>query len=281
MNFLAPTLAAVSQSVSFLLDKAALRVRGMHFEGYLGMSFPLLFAFSLILLVIFAPPFPPEVFLWPMSGIFAASALLIIVMNIVFYRAMAKEEMQELEVLELLERIPAILVTAAVFTDERAPVVVGAALVSSLAIAWSHWTGKKFSMKRTSLQFIILGFITAPIRVALTKILLGLWHPLSLEIARNAVFSVAFWPMYRRDMQTVPRKAAFMVILANILTFAAAVLGHLSYQLSGVVYTILLMSLQPFLVYLGAVLFLGERFHPRKFAAFVVVLVSILVVQFG
>ncbi len=281
MNFLTPALAAVSQSASFLLDKAALRIRGMTFEGYLGMSFPLLFALSLILLIVFSPPFPQELFAWPMSGIFALSAALIILMNVVFYRAMAKEEMQELEVLELLERVPAILVTAAVFSDERAPVVVGAALVSSLAIAWSHWTGKKFSIKRTSLQFILLGFITAPIRVGLTKILLTAWSPVSLEIARNAVFSVVFWPAYRRDMEHVPRRAALMVVLANILTFAAAILSHMSYQLSGVVYTILLMSLQPFLVYLGAVFFLGERFHPRKFAAFIVVLVSILVVQFG
>jgi drug/metabolite transporter (DMT)-like permease len=281
MNAIIPALAAVSQSASFLVDKAALRVRNMSFRGYLGMSFPLLFALSLGIFVVFAPPFTRELFAWPMSGIFALSALLIIVMNVVFYRAMAKDEMQELEVLELLERIPAIVVTAAVFSDERAPVVVGAALVSSLAIAWSHWTGKHFSIKRTSLHFLMLGLITAPIRVALTKVLLGMWHPISLEIARNAVFSTVFWPIYRRDMQTVPRRAALMVIVANLLTFAAAILGHMSYQLSGVVYTILLMSLQPFLVYLGAVIFLGERFHARKFAAFLVVLGSILAVQFG
>lgn len=280
MNFIIPALAAVSQSASFLMDKAALRVRGMTFGGYLGMSFPLLFVFSLVLLVVFAPPFPRELFAWPMSGIFGLSAFLIIIMNVVFYRAMAKDEMQELEVLELLERIPAILVTAAVFSDERSPVIVGAALASSLAIAWSHWTGKKFSIKRTSLQFILLGFITAPVRVGLTKILLTAWSPVSLEIARNAIFSAVLWPAYRHDMQAVPRRAAFMVIGANVLTFAAAILGHMSYQLSGVVYTILLMSLQPFLVYLGAVFFLGERFHPRKFAAFLVVLASILAVQF-
>ena len=280
MNFIIPALAAVSQSASFLIDKAALRIRGMDYRGYLGMSFPLLFGFSLILLVIFAPPFPRELFAWPMSGIFAASAAIIIVINVVFYRAMEADEMQELEVLELLERIPAILVTAAVFADERSPVVVSAALASSLAIAWSHWTGKRFSMKRTSLQFLIIGLVTAPVRVGLAKILLTVWHPLSLEIARNAVFSAVFWPVYRQAMRAVPRRAAFMVVGANMLTFAAAVLGHMSYQLSGVVYTILLMSLQPFLVYLGAVLFLGERFHPKKFIAFLVVLVSILAVQF-
>ncbi len=124
MNFIIPALAAVSQSASFLVDKMALRVRGMSVRGYLGMSFPLLFAFSLILFVLFGPPFPRELFTWPLNGIFAASAALIIVMNVVFYRAMAKDEMQELEVLDLLERIPAILVTAAVFSDERSPVIV-------------------------------------------------------------------------------------------------------------------------------------------------------------
>jgi drug/metabolite transporter (DMT)-like permease len=63
------------------------------------------------------------------------------------------------------------------------------------------------------------------------------------------------------------------------LTSVAWILFYFSYQRSGIIYTILIFSLQPLLVYLASVFFLKESLYWKKAVAFIVVLLSIAVAQ--
>jgi drug/metabolite transporter (DMT)-like permease len=82
-----------------------------------------------------------------------------------------------------------------------------------------------------------------------------------------------------RYAQKVSFKAFSLLVATNILTSIAWILFYFSYQRSGIIYTILVFSLQPLLVYLASTFFLKEPFHWKKAAAFAIVLLSIGIAQ--
>jgi len=74
-------------------------------------------------------------------------------------------------------------------------------------------------------------------------------------------------------------KALPFLIITNLLTTIAWILYYFSYQISGIIYTVLIFSLQPLLVYAASLIFLKEKFHWKKFAAFMITLAAIIISQ--
>ncbi|MBI2625601.1 EamA family transporter, partial [Candidatus Parcubacteria bacterium] len=115
---------------------------------------------------------------------------------------------------------------------------------------------------------------------AISKELVRVWNPISLELVRSAATAAIFWWIFSAARQQLSHKALWFLIATNVLSAVAWILFLFSYQRSGIVYTVLLFSLQPLLVYAAALLVLKERFQPKKFVAFLVVLGSIAAAQF-
>jgi drug/metabolite transporter (DMT)-like permease len=69
------------------------------------------------------------------------------------------------------------------------------------------------------------------------------------------------------------------LLLTNILTSIAWVLYYYSYQVSGIIYTVLIFSLQPLLVYLAGLIFFKEKFNYKKFISFAIILIAIIIAQ--
>ena len=77
----------------------------------------------------------------------------------------------------------------------------------------------------------------------------------------------------------IPGRSIPLLVATNILSASAWVLYYLSYQAFGVIYTILLFSATPLLVYFAAALFLKEPLRRRHAIAFVIVLAAIVTAQ--
>ena len=105
------------------------------------------------------------------------------------------------------------------------------------------------------------------------------WHPLSLELVRSGSMAIVVWLLFAREARSASPRVVLLLVLTNVLTALSSLFFLYSYQHSGIVYTVLLYSLQPLLVYAAAILFLKEKFHWKKFVAFVFVLASIVVAQ--
>jgi drug/metabolite transporter (DMT)-like permease len=71
-----------------------------------------------------------------------------------------------------------------------------------------------------------------------------------------------------------------LLLLTNLFTTSAWILFYFSYQISGVIYTILLFSIQPLLVYGAGIFLLEEKMEKRKLLAFTIVLAAIAIAQF-
>lgn len=281
MNALFPLAAAILQAASFTLDKVALSIKRVGFKNYAAVSFPLIFLISLIAFAIVRPPLSGEMLGSFIPLLLAISAGIVIAINLLFYRALDGDNLSELETLVLLEKIPIILLSSLFFADERNFAVLIPALIASSAIIWSHWERHHFRLARKTAAYLIPTLILAPIEASIAKIILETWHPISFELVRSGIIAAVMSILFMRYIEKTPLPAFGPLLITNILTTIAWILFYYSYKVSGIVYTALLFSLQPLLVYFAAVFFLKEKFHRKKFIAFLVVLAAIAYAQIG
>ncbi|MBI3305252.1 EamA family transporter [Candidatus Parcubacteria bacterium] len=279
MNALFPILAAVLQAGSFTLDKVVLGVRHVSHRTYVVVSFPFIFLTALAIYFVVQPPLSWALLGGRLGWLLFASVVLTVLSNFIFYRALEDDRLTEIETIGLLDRIPVILAAGVLFVDERQFALMVPALVAAATVAWSHWEGR-LRLASNTWPLLFWTLLAAPIGAAVSKQLLTVWNPISLELVRSAVVAAIFVPLYRRSAAQLPGKAIWLLVATNILTSIAWIFYYFSYQRSGIVYTVLLFSLQPLLVYAAALLVLKERFQPKKFVAFLVVLASIAAAQF-
>jgi len=279
MNFIFPILAAVLQASSFTLDKVILSMRRISFKTYIGISFPLSFLIILIIYLIFRTPFSWELLSNKLSLLILISSAMSIVSNLLYYRALDSDRLGELETLGLLAGVPVILFSGLVFADERNFFILVPALISSAAVVWSHWEQRHFQIAKKTKPFFIWILLSAPIGASISKLLLESWNPVSLELIRTGIIGAFFLYLFNKNAEKVSLKAFVFLFFTNILTTVAWLLFYFSYQRSGIVYTALLFSIHPLLVYLSAIFFLKEKFNHKKIIAFVIVLISIAIAQ--
>ena len=279
MNLLFPVLAAVLQAGSFTLDKVILSIRRVSFKTYTGVSFPLIFLITLVIFLIFRPPLSFGLLAGNLWLVFLVSISLSIITNLVFYRALDADKLGEIQTFDLLHSFPIIIFSSIIFTDERNFTVIIPALFASLAIIWSHWERHHFKIAKYTLPFLIWSLSAAPVGAVMSKILLASWNPISLELVRSGTMALVLGPLFFKYAIKIPSKAFSILLITNILTSVAWILFYFSYQRLGIVFTILIFSLQPLLVYFSSVFFLKEKLQWKKAVAFVIVLVSIATAQ--
>lgn len=279
MNFLFPILAAILQAGSLTLDKVVLSIRRVNFKTYTGVSFPLIFLITLVIFFIFRPPLSSDLLAGNLWWLLLVSIGMTVVTNLIFYRALDNDKLGEIQTLDLLHNIPIIIFASIIFTDERNFFVIIPTIIASLAVIWSHWEHHHFKIAKHTLPFLVWSLSTAPIGGSISKVLLISWNPISLELVRSGAVALILGPLFAKYAPKVSFKTFSLLLATNVLTSIAWILFYFSYQRSGIIYTILVFSLRPLLVYLASVFFLKEPFHWKKTTAFAIVLLSIAIAQ--
>ncbi|MEK7493781.1 MAG: DMT family transporter [Patescibacteria group bacterium] len=279
MNTLLPLIAAVVHASSLVCDKMILSAHGVDYRAYLRFGYPLYFGAMVVLFLVFSPPLPPELFQGELLALFLTSAAVMLVLAIAYYRALDDDGLGEVQTLDLLHYIPVVLVSAVLFSDERNPLVIIAALIAAGAVFWSHFEHHRVAIAKRTLAFVAWAALAAPTEAALAKTLLAHWHPVAFGTVRSGVIALAIFRLFSRHAQRLPASAMRFSVLPAMLSAIAVTLYFYSFQRLGIVHTVLLFSIQPLLVYAAAVLFLKEQFHWKKAVAFVIVLGAITAAQ--
>lgn len=270
-----PIIAAFLQATSITLDKFILSLGRVNFRTYTGVSFPLSFLVNLVLFFLFRPLLPDNWFGGYYGWLLFASIIMGVLTNILFYRALDYDKLGEIETLGLLNMFPVIMFSSIFFADEQNFTIIVPAFIASGAIVWSHWERHHFTIAKATLPFFVWSLTIAPISAALSKELLDIWNPIALEAIRTGALAALFLFIFRDAITHVPTHALRLLIVTNILTTCAWVLFYFGYQRLGIIHTLLLFSLQPFLVYIASIFLLKERPSWRRSVAFAIVLVSI------
>jgi len=255
-------------------------MRRVGFRMYTGVSMPLIFGITSIIFLLFRPPITSELFSGYLPLFLIISVVGTAITNIFFYRALDGDSLGEIETISLINAIPVLIVSSILFVDERNFSILIPALVASSAVIWAHWQRHHFRMVRGTWLFFLWYFIYAPVSAILSKELLSVWNPIALELVRSGVLALIFTILFWQQVRRVPRNVFLFLLATNTLTSISWILYYYGYQRLGVVYTVLLFSLQPLLVYAASILYLKEKPHRKKSIAFGIVLVSIAYAQF-
>ena len=280
MNFLFPILSAILQAGSFTLDKVILSFRNINYKTYNTISFPLLFIITGIIFLIFHPSLSLKNFSGHQWLLVLALAIIGFIGSIILYRALDHNYLGEVQTIGLLQNIPLVVLPAIIFADERKIFVIIAALIASGAIIWSHWEKNKIKFGKYNLSYVAYSLLLVPLASLVTKQLLITWHPISLYLINAAILTLAFIPFLAKERDKISPKIFFFFVATNLLSVTAALFYYFSYQRSGIIYTTLLYSLKPLLVYFASLLILKESIHWKKIVAFGVVLASIIASKF-
>jgi|GEM_PF-1032214 len=279
MNSLLPIFSAIFYAGSQVLDKFAMFRRKVHPASYIAANFYVGFGLAITLLFFWRMPFSYELFrgnLWLLFLILVFASLAV---NIAFFRSLASDDLGEIKTLDLLRGLPVIFISSAIFEDERNVALILLAFISSLAIVWSHWEAKHFKITGPALTFLLVGFVTAPINAVAAKELLRVWNPILLSLAIISVAAIFLTPIFLKKAPKMSAGNFFISGLSAILGLVGGVFMFFSYKYFGIIYTVLLMSLEPLLTYFSAIYFLKEKINRKKLIAFFIVLAAIVLAQ--
>lgn len=279
MDIFLPILSAILQAGSFTLDKIILSLKRITYQTYVGISFPLIFFINLVIFFIFRPPFTAHLFTGFLPWLFLALGIITIVTNLLYYRALDEDRLGEIQTIELLRSLPVIIFSSILFTNERNYSIFIPAIIASLIVVWSHWEKHHINIRRKTLTYLVWSLIAAPITAILVKLLLTSWNPIVLQLLLFGFLACILTPLFYKKNKHVSRKAIGLLLLTNILSCLGWLLYYFSFQRSGIVYTTLIFSLQPLLVYFASILILKEHPNLKKTIAFGIVLISIAIAQ--
>lgn len=275
LPFIFPIVAAVLQAASFTVDKLAMNIKRFNYKNYTVISFPLIFIFTLAIFFIFRPEFSTRLFEGVYFWLILATIILGVFANIIYYRVLKSEHLGEMQTLSLLNRIPLILFAGFFFIDERNYLTMTFAIVAALSIVWSHWEKHHFHIAKKTWPYFIWTLAVAPLGGIISKKLLEIWNPISLHLVTSGVEAIFFIFLFHSAIMKTPKKAIAPLLITNLLTTIAWILYFYSFQKSGIIFTVLVFSLQPLLVYFSSIFFLKEKLHWKKLIALLIVLVSI------
>lgn len=223
-------------------------MRRVNFKTYTGVSFPLIFLIDADNFSFFRPTLSFDLLAGNLWMLLIVSIRITIVTNLIFYRALDDDKLGEIQTIDLLRNIPIIIFASIIFADERNFAVVIPAFVAFAAVIWSHWEHHHFKIAKHTLPFVVWSLSVAPIGASVSKVLLASWSPISLELVRAGAVALILGPLFAKYAQKISFKAFLLLLATNILTSIAWILFYFSYQRSGIIYTILIFSLQPLLV---------------------------------
>lgn len=274
-----PLIAAVLQAASYTCDKAILNIRRIDYKFYTAVSFPMLACVDVAIWFIFRPTLNLSMFGGTTGLLVAGTVAMLIITNLLYYRALDHTHVSEINVLSLTSVIPVMLVNALIFADERQLVILIPALIAAAAVVWSHWERSELRFARHTPAFLMWLWFSAPLVAASAKVILTTWSPIALELVRDASIALILLPLFWSSIRAIPIRGWFLFVVTNVLSATGWILYFYGYQHIGIVYTGLLFTLQPLLVYFSGVLLLKEPFVLKKFIAFLVVLASITATQ--
>ena len=279
MASLLAIIAAALQAGSFTLDKVILSIRGVNYRTYTGLSYPLIFAITLVVFLLVRPPFSLQLVSGHLMWFFLALIILSVVTNLIFYRALDHDRLGEIQTIDLFGNLPTILVATFLFNDERNLFIIVPAMVASCALVWAHWQHHRLVIARGTVPFVVWTVTGHPLAASVSKLLLRAWNPIVLELMRSGAMAVVLGFIFSHEIKKASLRTDLLLVITNILTTLAFILFYFSYQRLGIVHTTLLFSLQPILVYIASLVLLKEKLQPKKLVAFCIVLICIIVAQ--
>lgn len=268
-------ISAISGAIGLILSKIVLTRRHMSVHIFA----PLLFLFLFLITAISVPWIGRFDIAQALTLLFIGYFLLMVsiagVWNVFYYRAIKNETIQEFEIIILFVPLVTTLMSALFLPDERNIRVLIAALLASAALVLSHLEKRHFKFTPYS-NWLFLGVVLISLESIITKKLLGVWSPAALYTARTFYVFLFLTFLSRPSFKNLTPKSFILTVAAALSGVVYMVTKFYGYQTLGIIYTTLVLVLEPLFTLILDRLVLKEKFKPRFLVAAVVIIVAVL-----
>jgi drug/metabolite transporter (DMT)-like permease len=272
---LAPLIASITQAFGVVIDKVILSQKQVPINKFIPLLFSLLALFTFLIL-----PFDSwcseEIVSWSVVGYLLLMIGLAFSWNILYYRAIRQETIQEFEPILMLSPLVVILLAPIFYLEERNSIILSISLIVGVILVLSHLERGSIKFKKESLGLLACIFL-AGLEVLVVRKLLFFFAPTPLYLIRCSVLFLIFLIYFRTNFARIDPSAVWGVVITSLLGVAQMVARFYGYQNMGIVFTTLVLSLSPVLVYLLGFLFLKEKIQPRKLVGGALILAGVTI----
>ena len=274
-----PFLSALGSAAGVIIDKIALARKKIPLDIFQTFLFLFLCFFTAIFV-----PFLGQI---NFSLAFSNTYLLIFVMmiatavvwNIFYYKDLQKETLNEFELIITLTPLMTTFLAGLFLEEERNWTVIQAAVVASLALIFAHLRRRHLAFSQYSLGLIICIFLMS-LEMIFIKLLLNVYPPASLYFFRTLIIFIFFLIFFRPKISKVNLKGYGLIIASAAAGVMQMVLKFYGFSEFGIVYTTLILTLSPILVYFASFFIFKEKLAKRTIVAAIIILACIVWASF-
>jgi len=269
-------ISAVGNAGELILDKITLSKRGVPLRLFL----PIAFVFLFVLTVIFTPFFGfinYQTALLP-NNLFLALLMIVtaVAWNVLIYQNIRDESVHRHEVMMMTAPLVTVLMAAVFFQEEFNLSIFILSLIASVALIFARTERHHFKIDKNSAN-LFLAVILMSVESIIIRELLRSYSPVSLYAIRTFFIGLFFLLYYQPKWKDVARSPLWLIGLSSAVGVTQMVAKFYAFDSLGVVFTTLVSTLGPIIVFLGSWEILHERIRPRVVIAAVVILACVTV----
>lgn len=264
-----PLIAALSQVGGILIDKITLTRRQVEVRIYL----PILFLFLVVFTGILFPwlgkingEFRPLYI-----GFFVLMILCAVGWNLLYYRGVKAEKVQDYELIIMFQPLLTIVLAALVYPSERNIHIIIAALIAAVALIFSHFKKRHLDISLGTWQ-LVGAVVLMSVELLIIKELLHVFSPVALYFFRTGIMFLIYLSYFRPKVNRIANTNYMLMATSAILGTSQMVSKFYGFEIYGIVYTSLILIISPVLVYIFSNIFLHEKFRARTIISFIVIL---------
>lgn len=269
-------ISAIATAGGLIVDKITLSRRNVPLPVFI----PVLFVFLFVFTAVFTPLFgfvdwntallPNNLFLMLLMIIIA------IAYNVLYYQSIQRDSINKHEVIIMTGPLVTILLAAVFFQEEFNLGVFILAVIASLAMLFART--EKHHLKFDKVAYnLFLAVILTSVESIIIRELLRSYSPVSLYAIRTMFLAAFFYLYYHPKAKEVQRSPLWLIGLSGGIGVAQMVAKFYAFDQLGVIFTTLVSTLAPIIVFLGSWEILHERIRPRVIAASIVILICVAV----
>lgn len=272
-------IASFGFAGTVLVDKYILSKRKIPQSVYIPVLFMMLCLITGIVMTVAGIPIFIKFDLSPIYVVaFIAMISLALAWNIYYYQAIAKETVQEFDLIMALKPLFTVLLAWVFFQTERSMVVFGLSILASIAVAYAHYRHHKFYIDKY-IQHLILAVILMALEALLIRVLLEAFTPFGIYFLRTLFIFAAMHFIYRPDYKKIVKNDYNSIFVAALFGIMLMVASYYGYKSQGVVMTTLVMLLGPFIVEIYSVCVLKEKTNLQKILSFSAVMICVTLAE--
>lgn len=270
----AALFSAIAAGGSLIVDKIALSRKGTP----LSIFIPLVFVFLFLFTIIFAPFYgfvDWQIALLP-NILFLTLLMVVIAIawNVLYYQSLQKESAHQHEMIVMTGPLITIVMAAVFFQEEFDMTVFVLSLAASLALLFARSEKHHFNFDKTSYN-LFLAVVLMSVESLIIRELLYTYAPVSLYALRTFFIAGFFLLYYRPKYKQATTSQWSLIIASSAIGVAQMISRFYAFDELGIIFTTLVSTLAPIIVFLASWEILHERIRPRVVLASVLILICV------